>query len=134
LLKKFLHDLFPPPLIIQCADAIGTLYVASEEEKEKAAKEILEVLKILEDQALGDKKFFGGDSINLVDISYGPCTYWLPAMEEAVGVKVLEPSTLPKLHAWAKNFIEVPVIKENIPDYDKMMAYSRVAREKLGKN
>jgi glutathione S-transferase len=55
-------------------------------------------------------------------------------MEEAVGVKVLEPSTLPKLHAWAKNFIEVPVIKENIPDYDKMMAYSRVAREKLGKN
>eukprot|EP00258_Populus_trichocarpa_P016079 XP_006373996.2 glutathione transferase GST 23 [Populus trichocarpa] len=118
----------------KCADAIGALYVASEEEKEKAAKEILEVLKILEDQALGDKKFFGGDSINLVDISYGPCTYWLPALEEAVGVKVLEPSTLPKLHAWAKNFIEVPVIKENIPDYDKMMAYSRVAREKLGKN
>ncbi|KAH8484890.1 hypothetical protein H0E87_026597 [Populus deltoides] len=118
----------------KCGDAIGALYVASEEEKEKAAKEILEALKILEDQALRDKKFFGGDNINLVDISYGPCAYWLPALEEAVGVKVLEPSTLPKLHAWAKNFIEVPVIKENIPDYDKMMAFSRMAREKLGKN
>ena len=131
--KKCLHDLFPP-LTIQFADAIGALHAASEEEKEKAAKEILEVLKILEDQALGDKKFFGGDNINLVDISYGPCAYWLPALEETVGVKVLEPSTLPKLHAWAKNFIEVPVIKENIPDYDKMLAYGRVAREKLGKN
>ncbi|KAG6744259.1 hypothetical protein POTOM_052975 [Populus tomentosa] len=111
------------PHFDMCADAIGALHVASEEEKEKAAKELLEVLKILEDQALGDKKFSGGDNINLVDISYGPCAYWLPAMEEAVGVKVLEPSTLPKLHAWAKNFIEVPVIKESIPDYDKIRLY-----------
>lgn len=102
----------------------GATKVAIEEEKEKAAREMMEVLKILEDQALGDNKFFGGDNINLVDISYGPCAYWLPAMEEAVGVKVLEPSTLPKLHAWAKNFIEVPVIKDNIPDYDKLLGRS----------
>ncbi|KAJ6755727.1 GLUTATHIONE TRANSFERASE GST 23-LIKE [Salix purpurea] len=121
--------------VTKCADAFGAFYVASEEEeREKAAKDIVEVLKILEDQALGDKKFFGGDNINLVDISYGPSAYWLPAMGEAVGVKVLEPSTLPKLHAWANNFIEVPAIKENIPDYDKMLAYMRDAREKLGKN
>ncbi|CAK7327361.1 unnamed protein product [Dovyalis caffra] len=113
---------------------IGVFYRASGEELEKAAKELREMLKILEEQGLGDKKFFGGDSINLVDISYGALAYWFAAMEEASGVKVLEPSTLPRLYSWAKNFIEVPVVKENIPDYDKMLAYVSATRKKLAKN
>ncbi|KAB5520031.1 hypothetical protein DKX38_024350 [Salix brachista] len=50
-------EIHTKPFIFQCADAFGAFYVASEEEeREKAAKDILEVLKILEDQALGDKK------------------------------------------------------------------------------
>ncbi|KAB5516148.1 hypothetical protein DKX38_026796 [Salix brachista] len=103
---------------------------SGEDQLEKAAKELLESLKILEEQGLGDKKFFGGESINLVDISYGALGYWFPALEEAKGVKVLEPRTLPRLHAWAKNFVELPVVKENIPAYDKMLAYAmkRLAR------
>ncbi|CAK7331841.1 unnamed protein product [Dovyalis caffra] len=104
---------------------------ASAEEQGKAAKELLEVLKVLEERCLGDKKFFGGDSINLVDISYGILSYWFAAIEEAIGVKVLEPTTLPRLHTWTKNFLEVPLIKENIPDNDKMLAYVRGVREKL---
>ncbi|CAK7327362.1 unnamed protein product [Dovyalis caffra] len=104
---------------------------ASGEELGKAAKELLEVLKVLEEQCLGDKKFFGGDSINLVDISYGVFSYWFATTEEAIGVKVLEPTTLPRLHTWTKNFLEVPLIKENIPDNDKMLAYVRGLREKL---
>ncbi|KAJ6683649.1 hypothetical protein OIU85_007348 [Salix viminalis] len=103
---------------------------SGEDQLEKAAKELLESLKILEEQGLGDKKFFGGESINLVDISYGALGYWFPALEEAKGVKVLEPRTLPRLHAWAKNFVELPVVKENIPAYDNMVAYAmkRLAR------
>ncbi|CAK7343876.1 unnamed protein product [Dovyalis caffra] len=118
----------------KCTEALGAFFRANKEEREKAGKELLEVLKILEEQGLGDKKFFGGENINLADISYGACAYWLPAMEEAIGVKVLERSTLPKLHAWAKNFMVVPVIKENIPDYDKMLAHIKVCREKFAKN
>ena len=94
-------------------------------------KEVAEVLRVLEEQGLGDKKFFGGDSINLVDISYGLFTCWFAAIEELAGVKVLEPSTLPRLHAWAQNFIEVPLIKENIPDYDKMLLHMKSVREKM---
>ncbi|XP_011041490.1 PREDICTED: probable glutathione S-transferase [Populus euphratica] len=103
--------------------AFSAFYHGSGEELEKAAKEMAEWLKILEEQGLGDKKFFGGESINLVDISYGLLGYWFAALEDAKGVKVLEPSTLPRLHAWAKNFVELPVVKENIPAYDKMLAY-----------
>ncbi|XP_021290228.1 probable glutathione S-transferase [Herrania umbratica] len=101
------------------------------EEQEKAAKESLEVLKIIEEKALGDKKFFGTNTINLVDISYGVLTYWLKNMQEAIGVKVLEPNTLPRLYEWAQNFVEVAVIKETIPDRDKMVAYLRGLREKI---
>ncbi|KAJ6898438.1 glutathione S-transferase [Populus alba x Populus x berolinensis] len=106
----------------------------SGEELEKAAKELAEWLKILEEQGLGDKKFFGGERINLVDISYGVLGYWFAAVEEAKGVKVLEPSTLPRLHAWAKNFVELPVVKENIPAYDEMLAYRTDSMKKLAKN
>ncbi|KAF9673653.1 hypothetical protein SADUNF_Sadunf10G0046400 [Salix dunnii] len=111
-----------------------TFYQGSGEELKKAAKELLESLKILEEQGLGDKKFFGGESMNLVDISYGALGYWLAAVEEAKGVKVLEPSTLPRLHAWAKNLNELPVVKENIPASDKILAFVTGAMNRLAKN
>ncbi|EOY05458.1 Glutathione S-transferase tau 7 [Theobroma cacao] len=101
------------------------------EEQEKAAKELLEMLKIIQEKALGEKKFFGGDTINLVDISYGVLAYWLKIMQEIIGVKVLEPNTLPRLHEWAQNFMEVAVIKETIPDRDKVLAHMRGVREKI---
>ncbi|MBA0628896.1 hypothetical protein Godav_023527, partial [Gossypium davidsonii] len=101
------------------------------EEQEKTTKELLEALKIIEEQALGDKKFFGGNAINLVDISYGMIAYWFKIMEEVTGVNVLEPNTLPRLCQWAQNFMEVPVIKENIPERHKVLAYLRHIRQKL---
>lgn len=101
------------------------------QEREKAAKEFQEVLKILEGQCLRDQKFFGGETVNLVDISYGIIACWFEYMEDAVGMKVIEPSTLPRLHAWAQNLKQVPVIKDNLPDHRKMLAYYKTSREKL---
>jgi hypothetical protein len=51
----------------------------------------------------------------MIDISYGAATCLLEAMEEAAGVKASEPSTLPRLRTWAKNFKDVAVIKESVP-------------------
>jgi glutathione S-transferase len=38
------------------------------------------------------------------------------------------------LHAWAKNFVELPVVKENIPAYDKMLAYVTGSMKRLAQN
>ncbi|KAL6315565.1 hypothetical protein AAG906_000869 [Vitis piasezkii] len=93
------------------------------EEQEKATKETVEVLKIIEEEALGDEKFFGGEDIGLLDLVLGWFAHWFDIIEELVGVKVLDASKLPRLHAWTENFKEVPVIKENLRDRSKLLAY-----------
>jgi glutathione S-transferase len=46
-----------------------------------------------------DNKFFGGDNIGIVDITFGQIAQWLGVIEEVVGVKMLEAHKFPRLHA-----------------------------------
>ncbi|KAM4127528.1 hypothetical protein ACJW30_02G096700 [Castanea mollissima] len=116
---------------LQKAPIFHAFFQTTGEEQKKAIKEAQEVFKILEEKALGNKKFFSGDSIGMVDIAYGWLAYWFSGMEEAVGVKVLNPRTFPRLDSWIQDFKEVPVIKENLPDYANMVTYMKFMREKL---
>nr|POF14449.1 glutathione transferase gst 23 [Quercus suber] len=120
------------PAYIQDKGPIFSAFFRSTKEEldQNAIKEIVEYLKILEEQALGDKKFFGGDNIGLVDIAYGWLCHWFIGMEEMGGVKLLVPSTVPRLHAWAENFKQLPIIQENLPDYTKLLAHFKSLREK----
>ncbi|XVF32281.1 hypothetical protein REPUB_Repub17cG0068300 [Reevesia pubescens] len=101
------------------------------EEQVKATKEAKEVLKIIEEDGLGEKKFFGGDKIGLTDIAYGWIACWLNVLAEAAGVKLLDADSFPRLQAWADKFKEVPVIKDNLPNPDKMLTYFKSRREKI---
>ena len=102
------------------------------EEHEKAKKGSLEMLRTIEEHAFGNgRKFFNGDSVGIVDIAFGAIAHWVEAMEEIVGVKILEAASFPRMHAWAKNFKEVPVIKENLPDRDELVVFLKRLREKL---
>ncbi|XVF29225.1 hypothetical protein REPUB_Repub15cG0102600 [Reevesia pubescens] len=103
---------------------------ATGEEQEKGAKDLLHQLKVIE-EGLGNKKFFGGDTINLVDISCGWLAHWFPISQELVGVKLLEPTTLPQFTEWTKNFRDVPVIRENLPDPAKLVCHIQRVREKF---
>ncbi|MCL7042508.1 hypothetical protein MKW94_000806 [Papaver nudicaule] len=88
----------------------------------KAKGEIVEIFKTIEEHSpigeAGNKLFFGGDKINAVDLAYVLIARWFGAMEEVAGVKLLEANKFPKLHAWTERFKQVPVVKNNLPDYD----------------
>ena len=90
------------------------------------------MLKTIEEQAMGSvKKYFGGDKIGIVDIAFCGIAHWLGVIEEIVGIKLFEPHKFPRLHAWTNNFKEAPIIKENLPDRDQMVAYFKPRREKI---
>ena len=72
------------------------------------------MLKIMEEQGLGENKFFGGNRIGIEDIVFGTIAHWFGVIEEIIEVKVLEAHAWPRLHAWKENFEEVPIIKENV--------------------
>ncbi|KAK8571740.1 hypothetical protein V6N13_047381 [Hibiscus sabdariffa] len=106
------------------------IYLTTGEEQEKAAKECSEMLETIEEHGLIEgKKFFGGDEINMVDIAFCSVAHWLGVIEEVTGLKPFEPHKLPKLKSWILNFKSVPVIKESLPDIERMLAFFKGRRE-----
>ena len=64
---------------------------------------------------MGEKKFFGGNRIGIVDIAFGiNIAHWLGVLEEILEVKVLEAHALLRLHAWKENLEEVPALLKKI--------------------
>ncbi|XP_014512405.1 probable glutathione S-transferase [Vigna radiata var. radiata] len=100
-----------------------------EQERASAWKRAQETISVIEEQGLGEKKFFGGNNIGMVDIAYGCLSHWLEGLEEIVGMKLIEPNKFPRLHAWTQNFKQVPVIKENLPDYGKLLIHLQWRRQ-----
>ncbi|GLU08790.1 hypothetical protein SLE2022_256790 [Rubroshorea leprosula] len=111
--------------------SISKVFRSSGEEQEKALKESLEMLEIIEEHApgLGQKKFFGGDKIGMVDLALGLVAHWMGPIEEVTGVQIMEAGKFPRLEAWMKNFKEDPVIKENLPELKDMLAALKRRRE-----
>ncbi|KDP33367.1 hypothetical protein JCGZ_12916 [Jatropha curcas] len=104
---KFANDKFP---------AIIRMVLASGEEREEAIKETLEMLQTLEEHGLiREKKFFGDDKINMVDIAFSGIARYLEPIESYLGIKLLEADKFPNLLAWINNFKEVPIVKDTLP-------------------
>ncbi|KAK7393331.1 hypothetical protein VNO78_21884 [Psophocarpus tetragonolobus] len=105
-----------------------SFFVAVGEEFEKAEKEVREVLKILE-ETIGEKKYFGGEEIGLLDINLGWIALLFGVIEDIVGVKVLVVDEFPRLFTWIQNFMEHPTIKTNLPNHQEMVLYYKQKRE-----
>ncbi|XP_052289175.1 probable glutathione S-transferase isoform X3 [Citrus sinensis] len=111
--------------------AIWKMFRSTGQELQNTMKEALEMLQTVEEHGLGDKKFFNGDNIGLVDLAFGPIVYWLQVIEDVVGVKLFESHKFPHLHAWIENFKQIPVIEENLPNQDELLVALKLRREQL---
>ncbi|XP_028778919.1 probable glutathione S-transferase [Neltuma alba] len=111
------------------SSAFVSFYVAQGEEFEKAAKEAKQALKILEEQAIGESKYFAGNEIGLIDLVIGWIALSFGEIEEAVGVKVMNARDFPRLLAWIQNFRAHPAIKASLPNHDELLAYYKQKRE-----
>ncbi|KAJ4721428.1 putative Glutathione s-transferase [Melia azedarach] len=108
--------------------SMKSLFGKQGKEQEEAIGEVGENLKFLEEELKG-KKFFGGEKIGLLDLALGWVANLVPVLEEVIGVKVIDKQKFPLLSAWMQEFTEIPIIKESLPPYDKLLTKFRVMLE-----
>ncbi|XP_019081011.2 probable glutathione S-transferase [Vitis vinifera] len=90
-------------------------------EKKKAMVEAMKHLQFLEDKLKG-KRLFGGERIGFVDLALGWLANFISIFEEVVGLKIVDEDKFPLLSEWMKEFSDSPIIKDNWPPQDKMIA------------
>ena len=98
-------------------------------EQEAAQKEFIECIKLLEVE-LGDKPFFGGETLGIVDVSLIPLYSWFSVYEK-FGNFSIEPEC-PVFVAWAKRCLEKESVTKSLPDQDKVCDYALWRRKVLG--
>lgn len=99
--------------MFQILDALTKVYKSKGEEQD-AIEETVELLSILENE-LKDKKFFGGESIGLLDIVANLIALWLDVVQEGVGKEIFTKKTHPKLYKWSEEYMNCSIIKETLP-------------------
>ncbi|KHN05113.1 Putative glutathione S-transferase [Glycine soja] len=106
------------------------IYTVDEKEREKNVEESYEALQFLENE-LKDKKFFGGEEIGLVDIAAVFIAFWIPIIQEVLGLKLFTSEKFPKLYKWSQEFINHPVVKQVLPPRDQLFAFYKACHESL---
>ncbi|EXB75574.1 Phosphoribosylaminoimidazole-succinocarboxamide synthase [Morus notabilis] len=107
-----------------CVPAMISAFSKTGDEKDKAAREARENLKILE-SGLGEKQFFGGEIVGFVDIAAGWIGLWGRITEEVADVHLIDAETMPLLNAWLERVLEVPIFKECLPSGDKYLEHCK---------
>ncbi|KAK6931901.1 Glutathione S-transferase, N-terminal [Dillenia turbinata] len=94
------------------------------DEQEEGKREFIELLKVLEAE-LGEKTYFGGGELGLLDIALLPFYCWFYSYE-AFGKFSIE-AECPKLVAWGKRCIERECVSKAVPSpkaiHDSLIPY-----------
>ncbi|KAL5725075.1 glutathione transferase [Ranunculus cassubicifolius] len=102
-----------------------------DEEEKKAAFEGVRVgLEILEGAFVkisDGKGFFGGEKIGFVDIVLGSQLGWIKVTEKISGTAFINEAKTPGLYGWAERFCSDVVVKDLMPETDKLLEYAIAA-------
>lgn len=79
---------------------------------------------------LGDKHFFGGESIGFVDVALVPFTTWFYTYETFGNLSV--EAECPKLIAWAKRCSQKESVSASLADPHDIYAFALGLRMKYG--
>ncbi|XWS37361.1 hypothetical protein CRYUN_Cryun19dG0036400 [Craigia yunnanensis] len=96
------------------------------EAQEKAIKEVLEKLEVLEE---GMKEFFPDgnpsiDSENLgLDLVFFSSFELHKVQKELLGIQIIDPEKTPLLFSWVKAINQLPLVNELTPPHDKFVAF-----------
>ncbi|XVF76718.1 hypothetical protein PTKIN_Ptkin13bG0289000 [Pterospermum kingtungense] len=113
---KFIDDKVNPP--------VWRALLGSGDEREKAMEEVKEGLETLE-RVLNGKKFFGGETIGMLDIAANFIAFWLRVVQEFSGLEFLTPDKCPALTKWCDEFVSCDVVKEHLPPREKLIAFTK---------
>ncbi|XVF06825.1 hypothetical protein REPUB_Repub06bG0084100 [Reevesia pubescens] len=98
---------------------------------EEEVKQAMDAIEIL-DREMKGKKFFGGETIGFIDIVLSVITNWMEAIEEVLGIKICDSKNHPFINQWKKNFVELPIIKQNLPPKHRLLRfYQRYRQSKV---
>ncbi|GAB4849259.1 Glutathione S-transferase U1 [Ancistrocladus abbreviatus] len=110
-------------------DCGGRIWRRKGEEQEEAKKEFIDCLKLLEEQ-LGDKPYFGGDTLGYVDVALIPFYSWFPAYESSGNFKIEE--SCPKIVAWAKRCMQKDSVSKSLAKPEKVNELVLQMKKRLG--
>ena len=100
-----------------------------EEDQEAAKKGFIDSLKLLEGE-LGDKPYFGGETIGYVDIALVPFYTWFHAYE-TIGNFSIE-AECPKLIGYCKRCLQKETVSKSLEDPKKVYDFIVMLRKKYG--
>ncbi|CAK9138094.1 unnamed protein product [Ilex paraguariensis] len=114
-------------------DSMRPVVATAGEAQEKVIEKVSENLKVVEE---GMKDLFpdgtpviNGENLGMLDIIAFSILSSYKAVEEAIGVKLLDRERNPLICSWVTALNELPVVKETIPSHAKMVAFFQHIRQ-----
>ncbi|XP_016515111.1 putative glutathione S-transferase parC [Nicotiana tabacum] len=94
------------------------IWATKREELKEAKKELIDPLKLLELEVLGDKPYFGGENFGFVDIALIGFYCWFYTYENFANFSI--EAECPKLAAWGKRCMQRESVSKSLPDPHKI--------------
>ncbi|KAA8519471.1 hypothetical protein F0562_013727 [Nyssa sinensis] len=105
------------------------IWMKKGEEQAAAKEQFIESLKLLEGE-LGEKAYFGGETMGLVDVTLVPHYSWFYTYDKCSNFNI--EALCPKLVEWARRCMQFESVAKNLPDQQKIYDFVLEIKKKLG--